>query len=197
MDGPEIVLIHGTREAKCVLQFNLAGLQLLQGLLQDVAVEHSNRQLVYSVEEKSVILSPAARLGNGASLHVELLPDKAAPAVEVEKAPAGEPVLPPKPALPPKKPTYRLVDGHIEVDGDANTYEVAEVGIDGDCGYALLGPNLQEGEAEFVQIPEPNHVDDRRAQKMWACQEAMWRLRKRLELPNLTYHMSSSHPNYR
>jgi len=30
----------------------------------------------------------------------------------------------------------------------------AELGIDGNCGYALIGVNIQEGEAEFVEIPQ-------------------------------------------
>ena len=58
-------------------------------------------------------------------------------------------------------------------------YERAEVGIDGNCGYALLGANIQEGECEFVEIRyssrESPDVSERRA---WG--EALSNLRKRL-----------------
>ena len=30
--------------------------------------------------------------------------------------------------------------------------ERAELGVDGNCGFALLGENTQEGEAEFIKI---------------------------------------------
>ena len=33
--------------------------------------------------------------------------------------------------------------------------ERAEIGIDGNCGFALLGEDLQVGEAEFVEIKLP------------------------------------------
>ena len=40
----------------------------------------------------------------------------------------------------------------IRAEDNEYTYDRAEVGIDGNCGYALLGPNIQEGECEFVEI---------------------------------------------
>lgn len=61
---------------------------------------------------------------------------------------------------------------------DKYVYERAEVGIDGNCGYALLGPNIQEGESEFVEIKhndDPNIDAERQA---WF--EALCRLRMRL-----------------
>ena len=59
-----------------------------------------------------------------------------------------------------------------------NVYERAEVGIDGNCGYALLGQNIQEGECEFVEIDTSDdaHVDPER--RAWC--NALIKLRKRL-----------------
>ena len=54
----------------------------------------------------------------------------------------------------------------------------AKVGIDGNCGYALLGENLQEGEAEFVEIegwPRPSYKQERAA---WG--KALRKLEERL-----------------
>jgi len=78
----------------------------------------------------------------------------------------------------------------------------AELGIDGNCGFALIGPNIQEGEAEFVEIPtatadpensfvRPKGED---AAKLWACKEALRRLRTRLNAPNMSYYFGKSHP---
>jgi hypothetical protein len=83
----------------------------------------------------------------------------------------------------------------------------AELGIDGNCGFALLGPNIQEGEAEFVEIPKVMPVKAEwpyyeetmareRGAKMWAMREALLRLRKRLNAPNMSYFMGESHPLY-
>ena len=78
----------------------------------------------------------------------------------------------------------------------------AELGIDGNCGYALLGRNIQEGEAEFVEIPiakpdcESSFMRPKgdEAAKLWACKEALSRLRIRLNMPNLSYYFDRSHP---
>ena len=77
----------------------------------------------------------------------------------------------------------------------------AELGIDGNCGFALIGANIQEGEAEFVEIPSANvdanssfvrpKGDD--AAKLWACKEALRRLRTRLNA-NISYYFGPSHP---
>lgn len=52
---------------------------------------------------------------------------------------------------------YESKDGTICIRASDHRYiyERAEVGIDGNCGYALLGYNIQEGEVEFIQI-EPS-----------------------------------------
>ena len=89
--------------------------------------------------------------------------------------------------------------------------ERAELGIDGNCGFALLGVNLQEGEAEFVEIEAvivpPYYAQTRHEQftgeeqqarelgaKLRACKEALNRLRARLAMPNLSYYFGDSHP---
>ena len=71
-------------------------------------------------------------------------------------------------------------------------YGRAELGIDGNCGYALLGPDLQQGEAEFWEIKQPN-TNETLAQ-CFACRIALQRLRDRLNLPQLSYYFGTSHP---
>jgi hypothetical protein len=34
-------------------------------------------------------------------------------------------------------------------------YDRAELGVDGNAAFALLGENIQEGDTEFVEIAEP------------------------------------------
>ena len=94
----------------------------------------------------------------------------------------------------------------------AKLLQRAELGVDGDNGFALLGPNLQEGEAEFVEIPkvDPGQLprtrheqftgeDEQRLQlanTLWACREAHRKLRVRLGCPGLThlFYFGPSHP---
>ena len=65
----------------------------------------------------------------------------------------------------------------------------AVLSIDGNCGCALLGPNLQEGEVEFVEIDyrgfEPWSAEGCKAETK-ACFLALGALRKRLGIP-ITY----------
>jgi hypothetical protein len=68
---------------------------------------------------------------------------------------------------------------------DGIIYERAEVGVDGNCGYALLGPNIQEGEAEFVDIKKHDDPGINAERHAWG--HALHNLRKRLDLPNLSY----------
>lgn len=60
--------------------------------------------------------------------------------------------------------------------------ERAEIGVDGNCGYALLGENLQEGEAEFEPIvpfkDETMYNAERRAMA-----KAFRRLKERIGRP--------------
>lgn len=87
----------------------------------------------------------------------------------------------------------------------------AELGIDGNCGFALLGPDLQEGEAEFVEIESvtvpPDIAATRHEQftheelnnlefcaKLRAAKRALKKLRERLGRPDLSYYFGDSHP---
>lgn len=86
--------------------------------------------------------------------------------------------------------------------------ERAELGIDGNCGFALLGRDLQEGEAEFVEIPavQPDNsthherytqertMERRQGARLWAAKQALFRLRARLGKPTLSYYFGPSHP---
>ena len=83
-----------------------------------------------------------------------------------------------------------------------NIDQRAELGVDGNCGFALLGSDLQVGEAEFVEIPTAN-IDRESsflmpkglvAAQLWACKEALRRLRVRLNMPNMSYYFGPSHP---
>ena len=76
--------------------------------------------------------------------------------------------------------------------------ERAEIGVDGNCGFALLGEDLQQGEAEFVLI-------DTAAQKYsseWedaACRaatKALSNLHKRLPDKHFSYYLGPSHPRF-
>lgn len=84
----------------------------------------------------------------------------------------------------------------------------AELGIDGDCGFALLGEDIQSGEAEFAEIegvtPDNSTHHERFTQehtmqmelgaKLRACGQALEQLRTRLNMPELSYYFGKSHP---
>ena len=68
--------------------------------------------------------------------------------------------------------------------------------IDGKCGCAMLGSNLQEGEADFVEFA-PTAAAALHApleDKLNACKTALGRLRLRLNLPEMSYFFGESHP---
>lgn len=65
-------------------------------------------------------------------------------------------------------------------------YDRAELGIDGNAAYALLGPNIQEGEVEFVEI-----VNSLPHAALDAAKMALERLRGRLNKPYLSYFLGS------
>ena len=75
--------------------------------------------------------------------------------------------------------------------------ERAELGIDGNCSFALLGENLQEGEAEFVDVnqgeDEPLFVAQNRASRI-----AFRKLQKRMKSRGIaiSYFLGKSHPFY-
>lgn len=68
----------------------------------------------------------------------------------------------------------------------------AILSVDGNCGCALYGANLQEGEAEFVEVvprkDEPLHEAEARA-----CWAAFKKLKDRLGLP-LSYAWQTRRP---
>lgn len=67
----------------------------------------------------------------------------------------------------------------------------AKVGVDGNCGYALLGENLQEGEAEFVEIDRNDHTLSANRQERKAWGEALRKLEERLGSGPLRYEVLS------
>ncbi len=73
----------------------------------------------------------------------------------------------------------------------------AELGIDGNAAFALLGPDLQEGEAEFVEIPD--HLLNNQDQEVQIGATltypklALKKLRERLNMPDLSYFFGKSH----
>lgn len=83
--------------------------------------------------------------------------------------------------------------------------ERAELGIDGNCGFALLGSNLQEGEAEFVEIAlstEASKHPNRYHHPEWvnaakkAATTAYRRLHERLPDREFSYFLGTSHPGH-
>lgn len=85
----------------------------------------------------------------------------------------------------------------------------AIIGVDGDHAFALLGPDIQEGEAEFVLIdsdlnehPNRYHSSDWCKAADRASRQALSNLRKRLGRTTkdetwITYALDSSHPTAR
>ena len=72
----------------------------------------------------------------------------------------------------------------------------AELGVDGNAGFALIGPDLQEGEAEFVCIDEaPELFDTKPLKEAWAATQAFRRLKKRMGR-EFSYHLGPSHPRH-
>lgn len=83
--------------------------------------------------------------------------------------------------------------------------ERAIIGVDGNCGFALLGLNIQEGDAEFVEIDLPLEAskDPNRYYKsewvdaaMRAATKAYRKLKERLPDRQFSYALDPSHPNY-
>ena len=94
-------------------------------------------------------------------------------------------------------------------DGNGGGYlmnERAQLGVDGNCGFALLGDNLQSGEAEFVEIDYkyrwPQNSGLRDAGKIIlgsyaeriAAQKALDKLKARLGRDDLSFYFGPSHP---
>jgi hypothetical protein len=71
----------------------------------------------------------------------------------------------------------------------------AIIGIDGNCGFALLGENLQEGEAEFVEVPGEDGERSQADRETWAATKALRNLEARLGR-QLPYQLDTSHPRF-
>lgn len=74
----------------------------------------------------------------------------------------------------------------------------ALLGVDGNCGFALLGEDLQVGESEFVEIAGSDPVGS----KGWAeeasraATSAYRKLQSRLADQTFSYRLDSSHPRF-
>lgn len=84
------------------------------------------------------------------------------------------------------------------------TLERAELGVDGNAGFALLGEDLQSGEAEFSEINLPvaaSKDPNRYHNSEWVreAKKAIWRahqaLKTRLAPREFSYYLGTSHPD--
>ena len=65
----------------------------------------------------------------------------------------------------------------------------ARLWVDNTCGYAMIGPNIQEGECEFVEAEDAFPSQD----ELRSCaRRALNKLRERLDLPELSYYTDDS-----
>lgn len=71
--------------------------------------------------------------------------------------------------------------------------ERATIGIDGNAGFALLGEDLQVGEAEFVVVPPEDGRRSLSERESWAASQAFRNLQQRLGR-QLSYYLDPSHP---
>jgi hypothetical protein len=84
------------------------------------------------------------------------------------------------------------------MNNDRLEFRRAELGVDGNCAFALLGENIQEGEAEFVEIEniaDLSPIDKARAERV-ASFRALDNLRSRLNDQDISYWLGPSHPNH-
>lgn len=70
-------------------------------------------------------------------------------------------------------------------DSESNM-RCADLGIDGNAGFALLGDDLQSGEAEFVTVQRRADETQHEAE-VRAAFEAFEKLKARLRIPDLSY----------
>jgi hypothetical protein len=73
--------------------------------------------------------------------------------------------------------------------------ERAELGVDGNCGFALVGSNLQEGESEFEEFVGDVRTSEGARQAKLAINRAYQRLKARLDRP-ISYFIGESHPDH-
>ncbi|MQB00217.1 MAG: hypothetical protein GEU78_07985 [Actinobacteria bacterium] len=81
----------------------------------------------------------------------------------------------------------------------------AELGVDGNAGFALLGEDFQVGEVEFVEIALPlsdSHNPNRYHNSEWcaaakrAAAAAYRKLKGRLPDREFSYYIGPSHPDH-
>lgn len=77
----------------------------------------------------------------------------------------------------------------------AKKYGRIQLGVDGNAAFALLGPDLQEGESEFVTVDQTSHG------KQYVCEvvaakKALLRLYTRLGIgvDDVSFYFGPSHP---
>lgn len=73
--------------------------------------------------------------------------------------------------------------------------ERAKLGVDGNHCFAMVGPNLQEGEAEFEEFAGDVRTSEGARQARLAIFRAYQRLKARLGRP-ISYFIGESHPDY-
>lgn len=73
--------------------------------------------------------------------------------------------------------------------------ERAELGVDGNCGFALVGPNIQEGEAEFEEFVGDVKTSEGTRQAKLAINRAYQRVKTRLDRP-ISYFIGESHSDF-
>lgn len=88
--------------------------------------------------------------------------------------------------LPAKCEKVEFTIGFVE---PTNTDRRIELGIDGNAAFALLGEDIQSGEAEFVTV----EGDGWQAEYV-ASKKALRKLRERLGNLNHPYYFGKSHP---
>lgn len=93
----------------------------------------------------------------------------------------------------------------VRTNGPKPPSNRAEIGVDGNAGFALLGDDLQSGEAEFVEIDLPVEAsrDPNRYHKTeWvsaakiAANTAYKKLKARLSDKEFSYYLGPSHPDH-
>lgn len=73
--------------------------------------------------------------------------------------------------------------------------ERAELGVDGNCGFALIGPDLQVGEAEFEEFAGDMRTSEGARQAKLAINRAYQRLKAKLGRL-ISYYIGESHPDH-
>jgi len=75
------------------------------------------------------------------------------------------------------------------------TMQRAHLGVDGNCGFALVGADLQVGEAEFEEFVGDVRTSEGARQAKLAINRAYQRLKARLPHP-ISYYIGESHPDF-